>query len=68
MIPSDFARRVALAELLAQPDPPELDGRGNYLRLPGKPDRYAMVPTLMAAFVQSQLVELRERQNVVWGT
>ena len=68
MLSSDLQRRVAFAELLAQPDPPELDRlRGNHLCLAGKPNRYAMLPDLAAAFVQTHLVRRGERENVVWG-
>ena len=57
----DVARRVAIAELLAQPDPPELR-RGHRLRLEGKPDRFDLVPMLAAAFVQAKLLALEERR------
>ena len=68
MSSSDLQRRVAFAELLAQPDPPEMDRlRGNHLRVPGKPNRYAMLADLAAAFVQRHLVRRGERENVVWG-
>ena len=59
MLP-DIERRLALIELLAQPDPPELR-RGYRLRLDGRPDRYTLVPRLMAAFVQTKLLALQER-------
>jgi len=57
----DVARRVAIAELLAQPDPPELR-RGHRLRLEGKPDRFDLVPMLAAVFVQAKLLALEERR------
>jgi len=57
---TDLERRIALAELLAAPDPPELK-RGFSLRLEGKPDRYRLLPVLAATFVQTKLLELRER-------
>ena len=58
----DIERRLALVELLAQPDPPELR-RGYRLRLAGSPDRYALVPRLTAAFVQAKLLALHERSG-----
>ena len=57
----DMERRLAIAELLARPDPPELR-RGHRQRLAGKPDRYSQVPLLSAAFVQSKLLALHERR------
>ena len=57
----DVERRVAIAELLTQPDPPELR-RGHRLRLEGKPDRFDLVPLLAAAFVQAKLLALHERR------
>ena len=73
----DFERRAALAELLAQPDPPELARRGNHLRLVGKPERYELLPLLSAVFVQEKLLalELRrddsapttDRRDILWG-
>jgi hypothetical protein len=57
----DIQRRLAIAELLAQPDPPELR-RGYRLRLDGKPERYDQVPLLSAAFVQAKLLALHERR------
>ena len=70
----DFERRQAIAELLAQPDPPELR-RGHCLRLEGKADRFRMVQTIAAAYVQARLLALHERRaeevvkpraNIVW--
>jgi hypothetical protein len=58
----DIQRRLAIAELLAQPDPPELR-RGHRLRLDGKPERYDQVPRLSAAFVQAKLLALHERRS-----
>ena len=57
---SDLARRQALYELLAEPDPPDLH-RGYVRRLEGKPDRHAQLPLLAAKFVQARLLEIRER-------
>jgi hypothetical protein len=51
---------MALCELLTTPDPPDLH-RGHVPRLEGKPDRHQIVPRLAAAFVQSKLLEMRER-------
>ena len=73
----DFERRAALAELLAQPDPPELQHRGNHLRIVGKPERYSMLPLLSAVFVQEKLLALEhrreasapttDRRDILWG-
>ena len=73
----DFERRAALAELLAQPDPPELGRRGNHLRLVGKPERFSLLPLLSAVFVQQKLLALEhrreasaattERRDILWG-
>ena len=57
---SDITRRVALHQLLAQPDPPDLH-RGNVARLEGKPDRHEQLPQLAAAFVRAKLQELHLR-------
>ena len=57
----DMERRQALAQLLAQPDDPDLQ-RGHRVLLDGRPDRHEMVPYLAAAYVQSKLLELRERE------
>jgi hypothetical protein len=56
----DSERRIALTELMAVPDPPELK-RGNRQRFEGRPDRYEMLPMLAMLFVQTRLVELQER-------
>jgi hypothetical protein len=61
MLHRDSERRLAIVELLAQPDPPELR-RGYRVRLEGKSDRYDQVPMLSAAFVQAKLLELQERR------
>lgn len=61
MVQREIQRRLAIAGLLAQPDPPEMQRR-HHKRLEGKPDRYAQVPRLSAAFVQSQLLALEERR------
>ena len=58
----DVERRVALAVLLAQPDPPELH-RGSRTLLEGRPDRHQVVPDLTAAYVQAKLLEWRERDE-----
>ena len=60
----DFERRAALAQLLAQPDPPELGRRGNRLRVVGKPERYSLLPLLSAVFVQEKLLALEHRHNI----
>jgi hypothetical protein len=57
----DLERRLAIAELLAHPDPPELR-RGHRLRLEGKPDRYSLVQHLCALFVQKKLIELQDQR------
>lgn len=57
---SDITRRLALFELLEQPDPPDLH-RGFVVRLDGKPDRHNQVPMLAAAFAQEKLQEMRRR-------
>jgi hypothetical protein len=63
---SDTERRIercqAIAELLAQPDPPELR-RSHHLKLAGKPERYELVSTLAAAFIQTKLLDLQERRR-----
>jgi hypothetical protein len=58
----DIERRLAIAELLAQPDPPELHRRGHRVRLEGKPERFDLVPRLASAFVQAKLLALHERR------
>jgi hypothetical protein len=63
----DVARRVAIAKLLAQPDPPELR-RGHRLRLEGKPNRFDLVPILAAVFVQAKLLALEERRAQIGST
>lgn len=57
----DMERRLAIAALLAQPDPPELR-RAHRLTLPGKPERFELVPQLSAVFVQAKLLALLERR------
>jgi hypothetical protein len=52
-------RSLAICELLSLPDPPELR-RGHVLRLSGKPERFAQIPELTSAFVQSRLLALEE--------
>ncbi len=72
----DLERRLAIAELLAQSDPPELPRRSHRVRVHGKPDRYALVAQLSAVFVQRKLLALEERReinvervrrNIRWG-
>jgi hypothetical protein len=58
----DIERRLAIAELLAQPDPTDLGPRRTRLCLEGKPDRFDLVPLLAAAFVQQCMLELHERR------
>lgn len=55
----DLERRLAIAALLAQPDPPEMR-RAHRLRLAGKPERFELVPQLSAVFVQAKLLALHE--------
>ena len=55
---TDISRRLALYELLAKPDPPEMH-RGFVVLLEGKPNRYDVLPALAAAFVREKLLELR---------
>ena len=63
---ADIERRLAIAELLAQSDPPELR-RGFRLRVEGKAERFALVPALAATYVQKRLVALQERRDdIVW--
>jgi hypothetical protein len=59
----DVERRLAIADLLAQPDPPDLGRRGHRVRVEGKPDRFNLVPMLAAAFVQQKLLTLHERRS-----
>ena len=59
---TDFERRMAIAELLAKSDPPELPRRSHRVRLKGKPERYALLPWLSSLFVQQQLVALEEER------
>ncbi len=56
----NIARRVALYQLLALPDPPELH-RGNTRLVDGKPDRHNMLPLLAAAFARGKMLEFRLR-------
>jgi len=57
----DLQRRIALTELMAAPDPPELKRRGHRQRFEGRPDRYEMLPTLAMLFAQTRLIEFQER-------
>jgi hypothetical protein len=63
----DVERRLAIAELLSQPDPPELRHRGSRLLLEGKPDRFDLVPLFASAFVQAKLLALHERRALQAG-
>ena len=56
----ELERRIALTELMAVPDPPELK-RGHHQRFEGRPDRYELLPTLAMVFVQTRVMELQER-------
>jgi hypothetical protein len=58
----EIERRLAIADLLAQPDPPDLGRRGYRLRVEGKPERFDLVPQLAAVFVQRKLLSLHERR------
>ena len=44
----DFERRAAIAELLAQADPPELPRRGHRVRVDGKPEPLIEIATVSA--------------------
>jgi hypothetical protein len=57
----DLQRRIALTELMAAPDPPELGRRGHRQRFEGRPNRYEMLPTLAMLFAQTRLIEFQER-------
>jgi hypothetical protein len=57
----DIERCLAISELLAQPDPPEMHRRAHRRTQAGKPDRFDLVPLLSAAFVQNKLLALHER-------
>ena len=63
MIQLDVERRLAIADLLAQPDPPDLGRRAHRVRVEGKPERFNLVPVLAAAFVQQKLLTLHERRS-----
>ena len=56
----DIERRQAICELLALPDAPELR-RGHRSILEGRPDRFRLVSELAATFIQTKLLERRER-------
>ena len=58
-----ITRRQALYELLEKPDPPELH-RGFVVRCEGKPDRFAQLPELAAAFVREKMNEIRRRPQI----
>ena len=60
---TDFERRQAITELLAQSDPPELPRRSHHVRLAGKPERYALLPWLSALFVHERLLALEEKRE-----
>jgi len=57
---TDWSQILALYELLEKPDPPELH-RGFVIRCEGKPDRFAQLPELAAAFVRLKMTEFRQR-------
>lgn len=56
----EIERRLAISQLLAQPDPPEMQRRAHRRTCAGKPERYELVPRLSAAFVQGKLLALYE--------
>jgi hypothetical protein len=58
----DVERRLAIADLLAQPDPPDLGRRAYRVVIEGKPERFDLVPQLAAVFVQRKLLSLHERR------
>lgn len=58
----DLQRRIALTELMAAPDPPELK-RGHQQRFEGRPNRYELVPMLAMHFAQTRLIEFQERAD-----
>ena len=60
---SDIDRRQALADLLSQPDSPDLHHRGHRITVDGRSDRYRQLPYLAASFVQAKLTELGEREQ-----
>ena len=62
MIQLDVERRLAIADLLAQPDPPDLGRRAYRVLIEGRPDRFDLVPQLAAVFVQRKLLSLHERR------
>ena len=62
----DMERRVAIAALLAQPDPPELR-RAHRQILSGKPERFELIAQLTAVFVQAKLLALQERRAEING-
>jgi hypothetical protein len=62
MMTVELERRIALTELMAAPDPPELK-RGNRQRFEGRPDRYEMLPVLAMLFAQTRLIEFQERAS-----
>ena len=68
MVQPDMERRLAITELLAQPDPPELRRRGHRRTIDGKPERYQLVPAISAAFIQKTLLMLQERRATVAET
>lgn len=56
----EIERRLAISELLTQPDPPDMPRRAHRRTCAGKPERYELVPLLSAAFVQGKLLALYE--------
>ena len=58
----DLERRIALTELMAVPDPPELK-RGHQQRFEGRSDRYELLPALAMVFMQTRVIEFQERAS-----
>ena len=56
-------RSVAICELLAIADPPELR-RAHVARIEGKPERFTLISHLTGVFVQSKLLELEEVRRI----
>jgi len=59
----DLERRIALTELMAAPDPPDLKRRGHRQRFEGRPNRFEILPTLAMLFAQTRLIEFQERAD-----
>jgi hypothetical protein len=56
----DLERRQAIVDLLSRPDATDRQRRFRQT-LAGSPQRYQWVPYLASVFIQSKLLELRER-------